>query len=505
MIKIPILVRVALIYVCGIVIGTRFTVPLPVLIPSLSILLFLSAVSCLKQFSKIRTPAFSLFLLFVFIFYANIYPAINIPDMKEYKNKYVSLTGMVVSEPDVRKWQTNLIIKVNTVNLRGIEEIEPINCRVFIRVRFPKKDIFYGERYRFSGVLRIPEDEGFSSYLKRHKISATINVGDRKRIQYIGEGKVNPLIKGTLKLKKVFTNGLQTYISPNYFPVLGGMMLKSGAIPGQIREMFAEIGIVHILAISGLHVWIMCGIFLIIFKLLNIPKRISYGITFILIILYALVTGLGAPVVRAGLMINLFLLGYIIRRRTDIFIALSAACLLILFWSPYYLFDAGFQLSFITVSGIVLMTPRFEQFLKSKLILPVNPAANSFLIVAKLFLVSLAAWLTSFPLVAYHFGYISWIGAFSNLIAIPLVTLILASGFILLISIGLVPFLSYLFAAAVNFLLFLLLKISEIMSSWPFIYSTVPKFNLNIIALYYIVLAGFLFYPKLREFKHASR
>jgi len=282
-------------------------------------------------------------------------------------------------------------------------------------------------------------------------------------------------------------------------------MLKSGAIPGQIREMFAEIGIVHILAISGLHVWIMCGIFLIIFKLLNIPKRISYGITFILIILYALVTGLGAPVVRAGLMINLFLLGYIIRRRTDIFIALSAACLLILFWNPYYLFDAGFQLSFITVSGIVLMTPRFEQFLKSKLILPVNPAANSFLIVAKLFLVSLAAWLTSFPLVAYHFGYISWIGAFSNLIAIPLVTLILASGFILLISIGLVPFLSYLFAAAVNFLLFLLLKISEIMSSWPFIYSTVPKFNLNIIALYYIVLAGFLFYPKLREFKHASR
>lgn len=515
MIKIPILVQVALIYICGIVIGTHFTVPLPVIIPFLSISLFLFAVSCLGKFSKIRTPVFSIFLLFVFVFYANIYLRINIPGMEEFKDKSVDLTGVVISEPEPGKWQTNLIIKTETVNLRGVEEIEPINCKIFVRVRFPKKDIFYGEKYGFSGVLRIPEDEDFKNYLERHKISAAINVDDRKRIQYVSEGKANPLIKQILKLKKILANNLQAYISPNYFPVLGGMMLRTGAIPGQIREMFAKIGIVHVLAISGLHVWIMCGIFLIVLKLLNIPKRISFGITFFLIIIYAFITGLRVPVVRASLMVDLFLLGYIIRRRTDIFIALSTACLLILLWNPYNLFDIGFQLSFITVLSIVLITPRLEKLFNLPAILyhqqtgiqPIWPSLfvrNSFLITLRIFLVSIAAWLGSLPLVAYYFGYISWIGPVSNLFVIPLVTLILASGFILLISIGVLPFLAAFFAYAVNFLLFLLLKISEIMSSWSFVYSEVPKFNLSIVVVYYIVLAGFLFYPKLKEFKYAS-
>jgi competence protein ComEC len=199
-------------------------------------------------------------------------------------------------------------------------------------------------------------------------------------------------------------------------------------------------------------------------------------------------------------MFSLFVLGAVIRRRTNIFIVLATACLVILLWNPYQLFDAGFQLSFVTVLGIALITPRIEEIFNMqkhwKIIL------NNKLRVAgslKLFFISAAAWLSSTALAAYHFGYISWIGPFSNLIFIPLVTLILTSGFILLIFAFLCPFLAVYFAGVVNFLLFLLLKISEIMSAWNFVHTELPPFHISLVFIYYLMLIALLFYPKLKK------
>ncbi len=434
--------------------------------------------------------------------------------MEESKNKSVKLTGVVISEPDIRKWQTNLIVKAEKLELQDGGEIKPLRSRVLIRVRFPKKDILYGEKYGFSGVLRVPDEGKFKRYLQRHRIAATMNVLDRKRIQYIGEPrwnfssflrgeeKVNPLIKGVLKIKKKLIDVIRDYIPPNYSSLLSGMMLKRGATPFQIRDMFAKIGVVHILAISGLHVGIMSGIFLSIFRLFNVPRRISYSITFVLVIFYALITGLGAPVVRTALMVNIFLLGYIIRRKTNVFITLAAASLLILLWNPYYLFEVGFQLSFITVLCIVLVAPKLEKNFRLRPIWPV-----------RIFSVSIAAWLGSLPLVAYYFGYISWIGPLSNLVVIPLVTLILTFAFLLLISIWVLPFLTFFLSAVVQLLLFLLLKIASDISSWSFVYSELPRlpdggqasFNSSIVVIYYLAFFLFLYYPEVRKLTKGFR
>ena len=407
--------------------------------------------------------------------------------LEEFKNKSVKLTGVIISEPDIRRWQTNLVVRTETLELPDAAVFRPEKCRILVRLRTPRKDVFYGEKYRFSGILRVPDDKNFKDYLQQRKISAFVNVNDRRRIQYIGEERGNLLIKTALKIKKNLIGGMNEQISPVYSSLLSGMMLKAGIIPAQIREMFTKTGIVHILAISGLHVGIMCGIFLVFFRFLNIPKRISYGITFALIILYALITGCRAPVIRAGLMVNLFLLGYIIRRKTNIFIAVAFASLLILLYNPYELFSIGFQLSFITVLSIILITPKLERLFGLK---------PGWLV--KIFVVSVAAWLGSLPLVAYHFGYISWIGPISNLVVIPLVTLILAFGFVLLICMWL-PFIPYLLGAVINFLLFLLLKISEVVSSWAFVYSRIPKFDLSVVFIYYLAIFIFLFYPELKE------
>ena len=497
LIQFPTLVLIAITYILGIIIGTNIPAASPILICLLVVFFLLLSISFfLKKYPKIRYFSLYASLLLFSILYTSAYFCITFSNLEENKNKPVKLTGVVISEPDIRKWQTNLIVKAEKIELPGGNEIEPPRSRVLIRIRFQKRDIFYGEKYVFSGALRVPPDGEFKRYLQRHKIAASMNIGDRKKIQYISEEKGNPLIKGVLKIKKGLINTLKDYISPNYSSLLGGMMLKAGSVSDPIREMFTKIGVVHILAISGLHVGIMSGIFLSMFRLFNIPKRISYSITFVLVIFYALITGLMAPVVRTALMVNIFLLGYIIRRKTNIFITLAAASLLILLWNPYYLFEVGFQLSFITVLSMVLITPKLEKIFRLRPIWPV-----------RIFLVSVAAWLGSLPLVAYYFGYVSWAGPFSNLIVIPLVTLILAGGFILLISILALPFLANFLGIVVNFLLFLLLKIAEIVSSWHFVCSEVPVFDLRIVVIYYLAFFLFLYYSELKAlfkgFKYA--
>lgn len=505
MIQIPILVKVALIYIVGIIIGIYLPIPFPVLISLLFVLLVLFGISLIKKYPKFIALVFYVLLMLCSIFYANIFSTVSIPDMERFKDKFVHLTGTLVSEPDVRSWQTNLIVKADTINLGGSDEIISVNCRVLVRIRFSKKDIFYGEKYKFSGVLRVPQKGGFGDYFKTQRLSAFMNVSDRKRIQYLGEEKANPFIKQTLKLKKVLADSLKTYVSPQYFPVLGAMMFKTEMIPGRVEEMFTGTGIIHILAISGLHVGIVAGILILFLKLLRVPKRISYAVAFILIIVYAFITGLRAPVVRASLMINLFLLGYIIRRRTDIFVTLAAACLLILLWNPYELLDIGFQLSFLAVLSIALITPRLEEIFRARNLW--DGASGKKLFIAgflKFFLISAAAWLGTVPLAAYHFRYISWVGPFSNLFAIPLTTLLLTCGFVLLLLIWILPFLAVYLAAFVNFLLFLLLRFSEIVSSWPFVYTKLSAFNVSIVFIYYLALVSVLFYPEFKNlFKEA--
>ena len=97
------------------------------------------------------------------------------------------------------------------------------------------------EKYNFSGVLRIPLDGEFKEYLQKHRITATMNVRNRKRIQYIGEKRGNPLVKTSLKIKNKLVGVIEDYISPNYSPILVGMMLKKGATPAQIRSIPYEL------------------------------------------------------------------------------------------------------------------------------------------------------------------------------------------------------------------------------------------------------------------------
>ena len=219
---------------------------------------------------------------------------------------------------------------------------------------------------------------------------------------------------------------------------------NQNAIPQQVRDNFAKTGTSHILSISGLHIGIVAagGFFLILLLLksseylmlkFNIIKLASAA-AFLPVVVYALVAGMGTPVLRSTLMALAFLAALLLGKQKDLYNILFGAALIILIILPASLFEISFQLSFSAVFAIVYIVPKFRD-----LPLPYLLSTPSFLqsLVHRTYifiLVSAAATLGTIPIMVFYFNRVSAVTLIANLIAVPLLgmlTLTLAMFFIL--------------------------------------------------------------------------
>ena len=115
----------------------------------------------------------------------------------------------------------------------------------------------------------------------------------------------------------------------------------------------------HIIAISGFNVGIVVFTVLFLLKVLRIKRKYRYLLAIPILFIHMCAVGAQASVVRATLMAVVVLIGYLLERDTDIINSLSLAALIILGYNPRQIFDIGFQLSFVSLLGIVLLSPRF--------------------------------------------------------------------------------------------------------------------------------------------------
>lgn len=196
-----------------------------------------------------------------------------------------------------------------------------------------------------------------------------------------------------------------------------------------------------------------------------------------ILVIHMLAVGASSSVVRATLMALIVLIAYLMDREPHIINSLSLAALFILGYNPLQIFDIGFQLSFISVSGIVILSPRIISLfkispallgrikggVKQKLNILVRVMLNSFS-------VSLSAWLATFGFVAYYFRIISPVTILANLIIVPLASLAIILGFTLSLSAMACPVVSPSIAATTNFVLVFLFKAAYCLSHLPFAY-----------------------------------
>lgn len=203
-------------------------------------------------------------------------------------------------------------------------------------------------------------------------------------------------------------------------------------LTSHIKNLFREAGIYHLLAISGLHVAILISSMLVILMLFPIPKVIKIVVTILFIWCYLFFIGFIPSLFRAVVMATIILASFMFQRNNYTINSLGVAGLIWLIMSPGSLFTPGYQLSFAATFGIITLFPLFTE----KLIPHLNNDVLHLIekTILSFFFVSLAGFIATVPVLAYHFGRISLFGLAANIFSVFLMAFAMNSFFIGIIT-----------------------------------------------------------------------
>ncbi len=209
---------------------------------------------------------------------------------------------------------------------------------------------------------------------------------------------------------------------------------ERGLLPQTVKDSFQSTGLMHLLAISGLHVGLVAlGMYLLFCRMLMLwpawrphwdVRKVAGLMVIPVVIFYTLLAGAALPAVRACVMAVVFLSALVLERDTDPLQTLAASAMIILIAWPQSLFEVSFWLSFSAVFFIVIGVPRFAKAVGLRDLRQYSDKPRHIrwgVRLGYMFLVSVAATLGTAPWVVKYFNQLSLIGPFINLIAIPLV------------------------------------------------------------------------------------
>lgn len=255
---------------------------------------------------------------------------------------------------------------------------------------------------------------------------------------------------------------------------------QKGELRPEQKDLFLRNGTMHLFAISGLHIGVIAGCIHAVLLLARTPRALLPALALAIVLLFVLVTGGSASSWRAFLMIACLYLCHATRRQVSPLSGLSLAALIYLLLLPNELFQAGFQMSYLTVASILLFGLSLARNLKAR----IDPLARiprlargpwlRALDASRQWLldglaISVAATLCASLLGALYFGMVPLYGALVNVVAVPLASLALVAGFcsIAVGLIGLAP-LSYLFNNAAITLIAGIERFLEAAGALPF-------------------------------------
>jgi competence protein ComEC len=408
-------------FVLGIWLGSSFNVPL---VLSLTGLVPLPLLLLARHH---RWPlVFASLGLFV-IFASAAYGYASLHDVDEDRLHFyndrgvVEIKGMVAAAPDVRDKTTRLSLAAAEIRLEdGWREVGG-TVLVFVP-RYPAYG--YGDSLRVTGELATPPQLGdfdYRGYLAHQGIYATMLYPGVEVLE--AGGGFRPMAWIYSLRDRLAQSLSQALPEPQASLAQGVVLGVRGNIPEALQEEFARSGTAHLLAISGLHLGIMAGILLAAGIWLFGRRRYLYvWLALVAVWLYALITGMNPPVVRAAIMASLFLAAELLGRQRSAIVALTFAAAVMVGVSPYILGDASFQLSFLAMAGLVFLFPAFRNL--GRMGVRRVLGEDSFGVATANFAVdalsaTLAAVIAVWPVVAYYFGIVSLVGPLATFLALP--------------------------------------------------------------------------------------
>jgi competence protein ComEC len=275
-------------------------------------------------------------------------------------------------------------------------------------------------------------------------------------------------------------------------------------IDDELRQEFSSLGVVHVLAVSGLHVGFVLAALLFAIELLRIPHRIRLPILLLALWIYVQVTGSAPPVVRAAVMAALLLAAPSLQRRLDPFHAMALAALILLLINPADLAAAGFQLSFAATLGILLIYRRLDRWAAGHIRHWRRQERSWRKGVLQLLMVSFAAQIATLPLTLWYFNTIPLYGLLANLAVVPLVSLTVLIGFTATLIGVAAPTVGYILLQCDWLLLTLLGGLVKWSAALPGAALEVATPSLLLLFLFYLGMAFILSWPQRRVMRIAA-
>lgn len=485
--------RAGVLYALGILAGSRFDPPLWPLLAVVALFVGLSiwlrrgprssAVS-----SWLLTAALLLIACLQYEGHTRLFPPNHIRQHRNLTDPVI-IQGRIVSEPILRDDHAILTLAATNIDLGA--GLLKTSGRIRLTVKGREDLPGFGDQIRLRGRLRAPQEArnpgefDFRAYLARRSTHAVMSVRSASILE-VRKGSAG-WWAGMVRSVRRYLDGIisRTMTNPSGALLRGVMLGQRSGLPQEVAEAFSNAGVIHVLAVSGLHVGLIVGIFFSLFCALRIKEPAATLLTLALIFLYMQVVDLRPSVVRATIMASVVMMGRLLERESDLLNAIAFAGLVILVWNPQFLFELGFQLSFVATFSIVYLHGRLKE-----LLFPFLSATHPSWLrwVCSGLLVSLSAQLGTLPVIATHFQKIPLISVVANLLVVPVIGLGVALGFTTAI-VGLASMgLARLYAAANWLLLGGLIRLVRFAAALPWAYLRVPQPDLKFIGLYYLLL-----------------
>lgn len=315
-----------------------------------------------------------------------------------------------------------------------------------------------GDKIFFHTAIRKPINRGdarefdYAAYLYRNGISGTAYAG---KDSWKKGSTIRPLTlkQKALQLRSVLVDKYQLWgFDERELGVVAALTLGDKShLDDSIREDYSTAGTSHVLALSGLHMSIVVTVLGTLLLLTPRSGRNLWSRCLLLIALlwaFAFITGLSGSVVRSAVMFSIVLMGRCLRRRGRVVNSLAFAAFVMLVYNPFYLYDVGFQMSFLAIVGIVAFNPLLLRFKKETKWRWLNNVQDTVC-------TSISAQLGVWPLVAYYFGNFPLYFIPANLLIIPL-SFVSLSFSLAVWGVSVFPFLSGLHSLMVTVLQFCL-------------------------------------------------
>ncbi|MBW2050998.1 MAG: DNA internalization-related competence protein ComEC/Rec2 [Deltaproteobacteria bacterium] len=465
---------------------------------------------------KYKSPLAVAAVVFFLIGLAAAATAFKTPENKNHVYQYrdkpgLNFGGRVAETPWLAFDRVRLIVSAREVLEPGGDPT-PVSGRIYLTVLSDHLHVKRGDFIRFPATLR--QISGFSNpggfnYQSHWNAQGVWVQGFLKDPRFLvrikGPGQRSSPAAFMDQIRDKSARFVEQTINQPALGLVKTMLLGiRDDIEPEIQGAFRRLGLAHLLAISGLHIgliaitsyWLCLKLLLLwpgLALRVNVP-RLAILLALGPVILYTGLAGGRPSILRAAIMVGFFCLAFFLGRRRDLLTALAAAAWAILIFQPGAIFSVSFQLSFAAVGAIIILRPLLLNFFQKRT-KPETERSGLYEVLnryTELAAITLAAFLGTAPIVAYHFNQLPLLTLPANLIITPLFTLIIIPpGLLGLITAPVSPWLAKIIFLSIERLIWIMLAAIEGAASWSWVNLTLPSPGPAFIVGYYLLLLSF--------------